>query len=160
MLAFNPKYKEAEGAIVGEFQRLLADITGNREFLTFLRNQGKFFCAEENRELDLTVIDYGDLTRPRMQWRNVYEVTEEFYVHNGHNGTREDVVFLINGIPVLVDRVQERDQGRGDRARGGPGSPLPLRDARGDGAGDDLHRHGGYRIHLRGDLEYGAAKPL
>ena len=29
-------------------------------------------------------------------------MTEEFYVHNGHYGTREDVVFLINGIPVLV----------------------------------------------------------
>ena len=87
---------------MGEFQRLHADITGNREFLTFLRNQGKFFCAEENRELDLTVIDYGDLTRPREEWRNVYEVTEEFYFHNGHYGTREDVVFLINGIPVLV----------------------------------------------------------
>ena len=32
----------------------------------------------------------------------MYEVTEEFYVHNGRYGTREDVVFLINGIPVLV----------------------------------------------------------
>ena len=100
--AFNLKYKEAEGALVGEFQRLNADIAGNREFLAYLRNQGKFFCAEENRELDLQLIDYADLTRPREQWRNVYEVTEEFYVHNGRYGTREDVVFLINGIPVLV----------------------------------------------------------
>jgi len=100
--AFNPKYKEAEGALVGEFQRLNADIAGNRDFLTYLRNQGKFFCAEESRELDLALIDYGDLTRPREQWRNAYEVTEEFYVHNGRHGTREDVVFLINGIPVLV----------------------------------------------------------
>jgi len=31
--------------------------------------------------------------------RNEYEVTEEFYIHNGRHGTREDVVFLINGIP-------------------------------------------------------------
>jgi type I restriction enzyme R subunit len=62
---FNPKYKEAEGALVGEFQRLNAGIAGNREFLTYLRNQGKFFCAEESRELDLTLIDYGDLNRPR-----------------------------------------------------------------------------------------------
>ena len=100
--AFNPKYKEAEGALVGEFQRLNASIAGNRDFLNHLRNQGKFFCAEENRELDLTLIDYGDLNRPRDQWRNVYEVTEEFYVHNGRHGTREDIVFLINGIPVLV----------------------------------------------------------
>ena len=100
--AFNPKYKGAEGALVGEFQRLNAGIAGNRDFLTYLRNQGKFFCAEENRELDLQLIDYGDLARPTAHWRNVYEVTEEFTVHNGRYGTREDVVFLINGIPVLV----------------------------------------------------------
>ncbi len=62
--AFNPKYKEAEGALVGEFQRLNADIAGNRDFLAYLRNQGKFSCAEENRELDLQLIDYDDLTRP------------------------------------------------------------------------------------------------
>lgn len=99
---FNPKYKEAEGALIGEFQRLNSDISGNRDFLAYLRNQGKFFCSEENRELDLTLIDYGDLIRLPAHWRNVYEVTEEFYVHNGCYGTREDVVFLINGIPVLV----------------------------------------------------------
>jgi type I restriction enzyme R subunit len=63
VLAFNPKYKEAEGALVGELRRLNTDIAGNREFLTYLRNQGKFFCAEENRELDLTLIDYGDGAR-------------------------------------------------------------------------------------------------
>lgn len=93
---FNPKYKEAEGALIGEWQRLNLDIAGNRDFLAYLRNQGKFFCSEENRELDLQVIDYKDPSR------NIYEVTEEFYVHNGRYGTREDVVFLINGIPVLV----------------------------------------------------------
>ena len=100
--AFNPKYKGAEGALVGELQRMKADIYGNRDFLTYLRNQGKFYSAEEKRELDLTVIDYDDVNRPREKRRNVYEVTEEFYVHNGRYGTREDVVFLINGIPVLV----------------------------------------------------------
>jgi type I restriction enzyme R subunit len=47
--AFNPKYKGAEGALMGEFQRLNADIAGNRDFLTCLRNQGKFFCAAERR---------------------------------------------------------------------------------------------------------------
>lgn len=93
---FNPKYTEQEGALVGQLRHLQANIFGNREFLDYLRNTGKFFCAEENRELDLTLIDYGDIDK------NVFEVTEEFYVHNGAHGTREDVVFLINGIPVLV----------------------------------------------------------
>src|SRR5262245_33810733 len=84
VLAFNPKYKEAEGALVGELRRLNTDIAGNREFLTYLRNLGKFFCADENRELDLRLIDYDDGARPREEYRNLYEVTEEFYFHNGH----------------------------------------------------------------------------
>jgi type I restriction enzyme R subunit len=50
--------------------------------------------------LDLVLIDYAHPDR------NVYEVTEEFYVHNGRHGTREDVVFLINGIPVLVNECK------------------------------------------------------
>jgi len=100
--ALNPKYKEAAGALIGDLTRLRADIYGNRDFLTYLRNQGKFFCDEEGRELDLQLIDYADGGRPRPEWQNVYEVTEEFYANNGRFGTREDVVFLINGIPVLV----------------------------------------------------------
>lgn len=99
---FNPKYKEAEGALVGELQRLHADIYGNRDFLSYLRNQRTFFSSDDDRELDLVLINYGDLARPQKDWRNRYEVTEEFAVHNGRHATREDVVFLINGIPVLV----------------------------------------------------------
>ena len=93
---FNPRYAEAEGALLGQFRHLHTDIYGNREFVEYLRNRGKFFDHEEKRERDLILIDYHDPAR------NVYEVTEEWAFHNGHYGTREDVVFLINGIPVLV----------------------------------------------------------
>lgn len=93
---FNPRYAEAEGALLGAFRHLHTDIYGNREFVEHLRNRGKFFDHEEKRERDLILIDYDDPAR------NVYEVTEEWAFHNGHYGTREDVVFLINGIPVLV----------------------------------------------------------
>jgi len=93
---FNPRYAEAEGALLGQFRHLHTDIYGNREFVEHLRNRGKFFDHEEKRERDLILIDYDDPSR------NVYEVTEEWAFHNGHYGTREDVVFLINGIPVLV----------------------------------------------------------
>ncbi len=102
VLEFNPKYSEAEGALIGDFQRLHSDVYGNRDFLTYLRNQGKFYYSEESRELDLKLIDYEDITRAPNKRKNVYEVTEEFYWNNGHYGTREDVVFLINGIPVFV----------------------------------------------------------
>ena len=101
---FNPKYSEAEGALVGELRRLKTDIFGNRELLNYLRNQGRFFCPEEDRELDLQIIDYQNLEK------NVFEVTEEFYIHNGSYGNREDVVFLINGIPVLVMECKNADK--------------------------------------------------
>jgi len=93
---FNPRYAEAEGALLGQFRHLHTDIYGNREFVEHLRNRGKFFDHEEKRERDLILIDYNEPSR------NVYEVTEEWAFHNGHYGTREDIVFLINGIPVLV----------------------------------------------------------
>jgi type I restriction enzyme R subunit len=99
---FNPRYAEAEGALLGQFRHVHADIYGNREFVEHLRNRGKFFDHEEKRERDLILIDYDDPERSPSARRNVYEVTEEFAFHNGHNGTREDIVFLINGIPVLV----------------------------------------------------------
>jgi type I restriction enzyme R subunit len=93
---FNPRY--AEGALLGQLCHLHTDIYGNREFIEHLRNRGKFFDHKEKRgrERDLILIDYADPAN------NVYEVTEAWAFHNGHYGTREDVVFLINGFPVLV----------------------------------------------------------
>ena len=96
VLQFNPRYTEAEGALLGQFRHLHTDIYGNREFVEHLRNRGKFVDHEERRERDLLLIDYD------FPENNVYEVTEEWAFHNGHYGTREDIVFLINGIPVLV----------------------------------------------------------
>jgi len=93
---FNPRYAEAEGALLGKFRHLHTDIYGNREFVEHLRNRGKFIDHEEKRERDLILIDYENTTK------NIFEVTEEWAFHNGHYGTREDIVFLINGIPVLV----------------------------------------------------------
>jgi len=93
---FNPKYKEPEGALTGLFRHLQANIYGNRDFLKYLRNQGTFFSEEENRELNLKLIDYDKIKN------NHFEVTEEFWINNGRYANREDIVFLINGIPVVV----------------------------------------------------------
>jgi type I restriction enzyme R subunit len=102
VMAFNKPYREAQGALEGELSRLPADIMGNRQMLEYLRNKGKYFDSSENRERDLALIDYEDVTRSPADWRNTYEVTEEWVAQNARHGTREDVVFLINGIPVLV----------------------------------------------------------
>ena len=101
---FNPLYTEQQGALLNQFRHLHTNIYGNREFVDYLRNRGKFFDQENNRERDLILIDYDEPTR------NVFEVTEEWAFHNGHYGTREDVVFLINGIPVLVIECKNADK--------------------------------------------------
>src|SRR5207249_362494 len=48
--------------------------------------------------LNLVLSDYENPDPPQ----HIFEVTEEFYCHNGKHGTREDVVSRINGNPVLV----------------------------------------------------------
>ncbi|MDR0714637.1 MAG: HsdR family type I site-specific deoxyribonuclease, partial [Bacteroidales bacterium] len=69
---------------------------GNRDFWNYLKGEKTFFSREENRELNLTLIDYENPAN------NLFEVTEEYYLFNGQYANREDVVFLVNGIPVLV----------------------------------------------------------
>ncbi|BCB95417.1 type I deoxyribonuclease HsdR [Dissulfurispira thermophila] len=93
---FNPKYTENQSSLIKTFTSLKPDIYGNRDFLKYLRNEGTYYCKEENRDLNLILIDYDNLGN------NVFEITEEFYWYNGRYGNREDIVFLINGIPVLV----------------------------------------------------------
>lgn len=101
---FNPRYTEAEGALLGKFRHLHTDIYGNREFVEHLRNRAKFLDHEEIRERNLILIDYVT------PGNNIFEVTEEFACNNGHYGTREDVVFLINGMPVLVVECKNADK--------------------------------------------------
>ncbi|MEJ5351785.1 MAG: HsdR family type I site-specific deoxyribonuclease [Melioribacteraceae bacterium] len=93
---FNPEYSENQSSLIKTFTTIKPDIYGNRDFLKYLRNEGTYYCKEENRDRNLILIDYEN---PQ---NNVFEVTEEFYWFNGHYGNREDIVFLINGIPVLV----------------------------------------------------------
>ncbi len=104
---FNPLYTEAPGALIGQFRRLHSRHPRQPRIPRPSAQRGKFFHAAENRELDLMLIDYADPAR------NVYEVTEEFYWHNGRYGNREDVVFLINGIPVVVVECKNANKDEG-----------------------------------------------
>jgi type I restriction enzyme R subunit len=59
---FNPRYAEAEGALLGRFRHLHTDIYGNREYVVYLRNRVKDPDHEEmgerdhNRELVCTLL--------------------------------------------------------------------------------------------------------
>ena len=92
----NPKYADTKEELLRLLDLPLPTIAGNRDFLQYLKGEKTFFCKEENREFNLNLIDYENPDN------NVFEVTEEYYIYNGQYANREDVVFLINGIPVLV----------------------------------------------------------
>ncbi len=93
---FNARFKENPKVLVDKFNLLKNNIYGNQEFLNVLRGKTTYYYEKEKRELDLLLIDFENPAN------NEYEVTEEFYYFNGSYGVREDVVFLVNGIPVLV----------------------------------------------------------
>lgn len=70
-------------------------IDGNKEALLFLRGQTTAYDEREKRERNVKVIDFAN---PK---KNVFEVTDEFSFSNGRYTDRQDIVFLINGIPII-----------------------------------------------------------
>jgi len=73
-----------------------SNITGNLELLRILRGQSTAYDEQAKRERNVIFID---LEHPE---RNVFEVTDEFSFSQGNHSNRQDIVFLINGIPVIV----------------------------------------------------------
>ena len=74
-------------ALARTLNNLPTTIEGNRRFLDVLRNESTFFDESARRDRNLMVIDYADITLPPDRRRNVYEVTEEFFVHNAQART-------------------------------------------------------------------------
>src|SRR3989339_1194314 len=93
---FNPKLEDTKEELVRKLSILPNTIQGNRDFLAYLKGEKTFYSKAENREYNLTLIDFHNPVN------NSYRVTEEYYYFNGHYGNRADIVFLINGIPVVV----------------------------------------------------------
>lgn len=93
---FNPKFKDSKADLLRVLDLPLPTIQGNRDFLFYLQGEKTFFSKEENREFNLMLVDYENPAN------NIFEITEEYYLFNGQYASREDVVFLINGIPVVV----------------------------------------------------------
>jgi len=82
--------------LVKRIVRVLPTIEGNQQAWEFLRGLKTVFHDAERRERNVRLIDFD---HPE---NNVYHVTDEFKFTNGTYRIRADVVFLINGIPVLV----------------------------------------------------------
>jgi len=73
-----------------------ANIEGNFLAWEYLKGLKTAFVPGEKRERNVTFIDTQNIDR------NTFHVTDEFVFSNGMKTIRPDIVFLINGIPVLV----------------------------------------------------------
>jgi type I restriction enzyme R subunit len=71
-------------------------IEGNREALNWLQGKQSIFVAEENRDRNITLIDFNNPEN------NIFQVTDEWSQKGVKSNSRADVIFLINGIPVAI----------------------------------------------------------
>ena len=81
-------------------------LAGNQEALLWIRGEKSTFVASENRERNVTLIDFENFDN------NLFHVTDEWEQQNAAHRNRADVVFLINGIPVAV--VEAKNAGKPD----------------------------------------------
>ncbi len=87
---------EQAAEVIARLERLRPDIEGNREAWEYLKGLKTVFVEAERRERNLYLLD------PVHVDVNTFHVTDEFRFQSGPNRIRADVVFLVNGIPVIL----------------------------------------------------------
>lgn len=84
------------GEIVRQLTLLRPTLEGNQDALSWLRGERSIFVPDENRERNITLIDFENPDN------NLFHVTDEWTQGGAVHRNRADVLFLINGIPVAV----------------------------------------------------------
>lgn len=108
LAVFNPWLSaDAVRSVVETLDALPATIEGNRELLAWLRGERQWYDEAEKRHRPVTVIDFehvGD---------NVFHVTWEWRIKPpARKGNRADVMFVVNGVPVVI--VEHKNPNDGD----------------------------------------------
>ncbi|HOM03374.1 MAG TPA: HsdR family type I site-specific deoxyribonuclease [Acetivibrio sp.] len=93
----NPEFADHLMAeeIIKKIESIPANIEGNFTAWEYLKGLKTVFVPSEKRERNIKLLDTEDVDR------NTFHVTEEFMFTNGIKTIRQDIVFLINGIPLL-----------------------------------------------------------
>jgi len=82
-------------------------IQGNYEAWKYLRGEKPFYSSKVKRDLNIRFIDTENISN------NTFHAVEEFTITNGKYRNRFDIVFFINGIPVIF---QENKSPKKDNA--------------------------------------------
>lgn len=82
--------------VLKRLERVPPTIEGNLQAWEYLKGLRSVYVETEKRERNIRLLDLDN-------WRaNIFQVSDEFTYTNGTYTIRADIVFLINGIPVLV----------------------------------------------------------
>ena len=92
--------------IVRQLTLLSPTLEGNQDALSWLRGERSIFVPDENRERNVTLIDFENPDN------NLFHVTDEWIQEGVVHRNRADVVFLINGIPMAI--VETKSANRRD----------------------------------------------
>ena len=95
------------GEIVRQLTLLSPTLEGNQDALSWLRGERSIFVPDENRERNVTLIDFENPDN------NLFHVTDEWTQKGVVHSNRADVVFLINGILVAVVETKSANRRAG-----------------------------------------------
>lgn len=109
LAAFNPWLTtDTLRSIVETLDALPPTIEGNRELLSWLRGERQWYDEAEKRHRTVTLIDFEHPAE------NTFHVTWEWKIkpHARPKGNRADVMFVVNGVPVVI--VEHKNPKDGD----------------------------------------------
>ena len=95
---------ENVGEVIRTLQNLRNTIEGNKEALEWLRGRKSVYVPAERRERNIRLVDFEYLQS------NDFHATEEWSYTNGKFTNRADMVFLINGIPVIIGENKKPEE--------------------------------------------------
>jgi len=82
--------------LIKKLEMIPPNIKGNMTAWEYLKGIKTVFVPDEKRERNVKFIDTKNIEE------NIFQVTDEFKFTNGKETIRPDIVFLINGIPIII----------------------------------------------------------
>ncbi len=98
---------EKANEIIKRLGNVKSSIEGNQEILQYLKGEKSVYYERDKRELNIRFIDFGNINN------NQFHVTDEWQYTNGKFTNRGDVIFLINGIPVIIAETKNANKREG-----------------------------------------------
>ncbi len=98
---------EKANEIIKKLENVKSSIEGNQEILQYLKGEKSVYSDKDKRELNVRFIDFKELDN------NDFHITDEWQYTNGKFTNRGDVIFLINGIPIIIAETKGANKREG-----------------------------------------------